>query len=95
MFVVRTDPADGGEPSYKAFRRLTAARQSLHTLGALVRHGEALGVFLFEVPHESDPWRAIEAVRAGSGVLLERDPWGDGDRPRPRNPRGPGENPDA
>jgi hypothetical protein len=95
MFVVRTDPVDGREPSYKAFHRLSAARQSLHTLGALVRRGEAIGVFLFDVPQESDVWRAIEAVRAGSGVLLERDPWGDRDQDRARNPKGPGENPDA
>jgi hypothetical protein len=93
MFVVRTDPVDGGEPSYKTFRRLSAARQSLHTLGALVRRGEALGVFLFEAPREGDVWRAIEAARTGSAILLERDPWGD--QRAPRNPKGPGENPDT
>ena len=94
MFVVRTDPVDGGEPGYKTFRRLSAARQSLHTLGALVRRGESLGVYLFEAPQVSDAWRAIEAVKAGSGVLLERDPWGDPDQRRRRNSNSPGEDPD-
>jgi hypothetical protein len=95
MFVVRTDPVEGGEPSYRAFRRQSAARQSLHTLGALVRQGEALGVFLFEVPKESDAWRAIEAVRTGAAILLERDPWGDRDQRAPRNREGPEEDPDT
>jgi hypothetical protein len=95
MFVVRTDPIGGGQPSYKALERLSAARQRLHTLGALVRHGMTAGVFLFNVPDEKDAWRAIEAVRNGSGIFVERDPWGARAQRRPPTAKGPGENPDA
>jgi hypothetical protein len=95
MFVVRTDPISGGEPTYKALKTLSAARQRLHTLGSLVRHGMTAGVFLFNVPGEKDAWRAIEAVRNGSGVFVERDPWGAREHGQLPITKGPGDNPDA
>ena len=75
MYVVRIDLPDGREPNFKAFERLPDARKRLTAASSRVLDGDALGAFLFEVAGESDPRKAITAIKEGVAVLLERDPW--------------------
>ena len=75
MYVVRIDLPGASLPDFKVYERLPDAEKRLRMGNWMALHEEARGAFLFEVPDVTDVYAAVESVRNGHALLIERDPW--------------------
>jgi hypothetical protein len=74
-YVVRvTDPEHGDR--YKAFRALPDAMAIFRAADIAVPETRD-AAYLYEVPGEDDPGAAIEAVKVGKAIILNRDQHAD------------------
>jgi hypothetical protein len=75
-YVVRVTHPEHGD-RYKVFRGLLDAREVFKAADALVPDSRD-AAYLYEVSGEDDPSAAVEAVKAGKAVILNRDEQADG-----------------
>ncbi len=73
-YVVRLDLPDEAS-DFKAYAALPDARKRFRPASRRVMTGDLRGAFLFEVPGVADARAAINLVKAGKAVLIDRDPW--------------------
>ena len=72
--VTQTHPEEGDE--YRVFRALPDAAKLFKAADAAVP-AQHKAAYLYEVPGEDNPSAAIDAVKAGKAVILNRDPFAD------------------
>ena len=70
-YVVRAVHPDHGD-RYKVFRALPDARELFDQANTLVLLNERDAAYLYEVPREDDARAAVEAVKAGKAIILDR-----------------------
>ena len=73
MYVVRI-ARPKGEPDYRAFSSLRAAKHRFYAADDRIP-SDFDGVTLFEAPDAAEAGKAVEAVKAGLAQLLDRDLW--------------------
>jgi len=62
------------EPDYKVFSSLYDAKRRFYAVDDRIPD-DFDGVALFEAPDADDARKAVEAVKAGSAEILDRDLW--------------------
>jgi len=72
MYVFRLTRTESS-PDYKAFSALPDARMRFDKALSVMPSGEIESAVLFEVPDQSDARKAVDAVKAGKAVLIDRD----------------------